>query len=163
MLLATIFVLAVLRLTASQLDPADAAQPYAPRGISAATVPSGDWFAVAVRASGFRPNTAVLVGVDGLEQRTIVADAAGVVDLSVPLPTRIGVEVRGAALEGGELAFRQDVPLVGTDTTRRSLVVALLVVLSGALGAVLVPRLQRILGARRRTDAVATAPPDAAR
>lgn len=89
-----------------------AVEVYAPRGIEAATVPSGDWLALEVRAAGFRPNSVVLLDVGGAEQGTVMADAAGVVEARVPLPDRVGVRVRGVAVDGGGLDLGQEVRLV---------------------------------------------------
>jgi hypothetical protein len=137
-----LLVLVVLRSIGLPAAPAAAVQPYAPRGIAAASVPSADWFALAVRASGFRPNTTVLVDVEGVGQRALVADAAGVVDVRVELPDRIGVEVRGVALEGGGLELRQEVALVRRDGTTRTLLLAMLAAMA-LVAAVLAPRVLR--------------------
>ena len=141
LLLSSLVVLAALRLVVASPPSAEAVQPYAPRGIVAQPVPSADWFALTVRASGFRPNSTALVEVDGLGQRSMVVDAAGVVDLRVELPDRVAVEVRGIALEGGGLQLRQEVPLVRPDDRVRN---ALLFVLSGGLvsAAVMAPRIR---------------------
>jgi hypothetical protein len=137
-----LLVLLVLRSVGLPAAPAAAVQPYAPRGIAAASVPTADWFALAVRASGFRPNTTVLVDVDGVGQRVLVADAAGVVDVRVELPDRIGVEVRGVALEGGGLELRQEVLLVRRDGATRTLLLAVLAAMA-LVAAVLAPRVLR--------------------
>ena len=135
----TLLVLTAFRLVGGPAIPAEAVQPYAPRGIGAEPIASGDWFALAVRASGFRPNSTVIVDVAGLTQQSMLADAAGVVDVRVELPDRIGVQVRGIALEGGGLELRQDVTLVRPAGTTRSTQLLLLAVLLVAAGAVLVP------------------------
>jgi hypothetical protein len=136
----TLLVLTAFRLVGGPGIPAaQAVQPYAPRGIGAEPIASGDWFALAVRASGFRPNSTVIVDVAGLTQQSMLADAAGVVDVRVELPDRIGVQVRGIALEGGGLELRQDVALVRPAGTTRSTQLLLLAVLLVAAGAVLVP------------------------
>jgi hypothetical protein len=147
LLLSSLVVLAALRLVVGAPPSAEAVQPYAPRGIVAQPVPSADWFALTVRASGFRPNSTALVDVEGLGQRSMVVDAAGVVDLRVELPDRVAVEVRGIGLEGGGLQLRQEVPLVRPDDRARN---AILFVLSGALvsAAVLAPRIRERLGDR---------------
>lgn len=147
LLLSSLVVLAALRLVVAAPPTAEAVQPYAPRGIVAQPVPSADWFALTVRASGFRPNSTALVEVEGLGQRSMVVDAAGVVDLRVELPDRVAVEVRGIGLEGGGLQLRQEVPLVRPDDRARNTV---LFVLSGALvsAAVLAPRIRERLGGR---------------
>jgi len=137
----TLLVLTALRIGAGAGIPtAEAVQPYAPRGISAAPVASGDWFALAVRASGFRPNSTVIVDVAGLTQQSMLVDAAGVVDVRVELPDRIGVEVRGIALEGGGLELRQDVTLTRPAGATRSTQLLLLAVLLVFAVVVAVPR-----------------------
>ncbi len=116
--------LLVLLLRTGLPQPVAAVQPYAPRGLQVTSVPAAGWVALAVRASGFRPNTAVLVDVSGTPTRTVLADAAGVVDLQVPLPERAAVEVRGVASEGGGLELAQEVPLERPgDRTRDALLV----------------------------------------
>jgi hypothetical protein len=142
LVVSALLVALALRVIGAPLSPAGAVQPYAPRGIAASPVPASDWFALAVRASGFRPNTTVLVDVDGVGQRSMVADAAGVVDVRIELPDRVGVQVRGVALEGGGLELRQEVALVRRDDSTRTLLLAVLA--AGALvAAVISPRLRR--------------------
>jgi hypothetical protein len=137
---ATLLTLTALRVVGGAGIPAaEAVQPYAPRGIVAEPIASGDWFALAVRASGFRPNSTVIVDVAGLTQQTMLADAAGVVDVRVELPDRIGVQVRGIALEGGGLELSQNVMLVRPTVATRSTWLLLLAVLLAVAGAVLVP------------------------
>ena len=104
------------------VDVAGAVQPYAPRGVEVGTSAEGDWLAVDVRAGGFRPNSVVLLDVDGLEQRTTMADAAGVVEVRVPLPDRIGVRLRGIALDGGGIDLVDAVVLVRDGSVRRVVV-----------------------------------------
>jgi len=147
-----------LRVVGGIASPAaEAVQPYAPRGIAAQPVASADWFALTVRASGFRPNSTVLVEVDGLGQRSMVADAAGVVDTRVELPDRIGVAVRGIAREGGTLELREDVGLVRPSATVRDGLV--LVLAAGAIGAiVLAPRIRARLGSARTASMLAAGP-----
>jgi len=123
---AMLLVVATLRMVGGSAAPAQAVQPYAPRSIAATPVPAADWFALAVRASGFRPNSTVLVDVDGIGQRSMVADAAGVIDLRVELPTTVSVQVRGIALEGGGLDLRQEVALVRPTSTTRDVGLVLL-------------------------------------
>jgi len=130
---ASLLVMVALMIVNSAVTPsAEAVQPYAPRGITAQPVASADWFALSVRASGFRPNSTVLVEVEGLPQRSMVADAAGVVDARVELPDTIGVSVRGVALEGGSLQLSQEVGLVRPDGTVRNGLILLLAVLAVA-------------------------------
>ncbi len=156
---ATLLVVAALRLVGVATPPAEAVQPYAPRSIAATPVPNADWFALAVRASGFRPNSTVLVDVDGVGQRSMVVDAAGVVDLRVELPDRVSVQVRGVALEGGGLDLRQEVALVRPASTTRDVGLVLLGLLALAL-AVAGPRIRSVLGelAARRAAHVAADP-----
>jgi len=145
LVVSALLVALALRVIGTPLAPAGAVQPYAPRGIAASPVPASDWFALAVRASGFRPNTTVLVDVDGVGQRSMVADAAGVVDVRIELPDRVGVQVRGVALEGGGLELRQEVALVRRDDSTRTLLLAVLA--AGALvAAVISPRFRRRSG-----------------
>ena len=153
--LAALAVLAVLLLRLGLPEPVVAVQPYAPRGLQVTSVPSAGWVALAVRASGFRPNTAVLVDVSGTPTRTVLADAAGVVDLRVPLPERAAVEVRGVASEGGGLELAQEVALERPgDRTRDALLV-----LAGAVAAGLVAMLARGRAQwRARPGAAADAP-----
>lgn len=148
LVLSAVVVLAAFRLLVAAPPAAEAVQPYAPRSIVAQPVPSADWFALTVRASGFRPNSTALVEVEGLGQQSMVVDAAGVVDLRVELPDRVAVEVRGIGLEGGGLQLRQEVALVRPDDRARN---AILFVLSGTLvaAAVLAPHLRdRLRGTR---------------
>ncbi len=147
LLLSALVVLAAFQLLVASPPAAEAVQPYAPRGIVAQPVPSADWFALTVRASGFRPNSTALVEVEGLGQQSMIVDAAGVVDIRVELPDRVAVEVRGIGLEGGGLQLRQEVPLVRPDDRVRNVLVF---VLSGALvsAAVLAPRIRERLGRR---------------
>jgi len=142
LVLSALLVALALRVIGAPLTPAGAVQPYAPRGIAASPVPASDWFALAVRASGFRPNTTVLVDVGGVGQQAMVADAAGVVDVRIELPDRVEVQVRGVALEGGGLELRQEVALVRRDDSSRTLLLAVLA--AGALvAAVMSPQLRR--------------------
>jgi hypothetical protein len=145
---AALLVVVALRLAGVTASPAEAVQPYAPRSIAATPVPSADWFALTVRASGFRPNSTVLVDVDGVGERSMVVDAAGVVDLRVELPDRVGVRVRGIALEGGGLDLRQEVTLVRPDSSVRDIGLVLVALLALAL-AVAGPRLRLALAGRR--------------
>ena len=140
-------------------DVADAVQPYAPRGVEVVARPEGDWLAVEVRAGGFRPNSVVLLDVDGLEQRTAVADASGVVDVRVPLPDRIEVRLRGVALDGGGIDLADAVVLVRDEATGQ--VVVLLAALALGLVVLLVGtvrRGRRSGGAAPDAEASGTAP-----
>lgn len=150
-----VLVLLLLRLGLPQ--PVVAVQPYAPRGLQVTSVPTAGWVALAVRASGFRPNTAVLVDVSGTPTRTVLADAAGVIDLRVPLPERAAVEVRGVASEGGGLELAQEVTLQRPGDRTRDV----LLVLAGAVGAGLVGLLLRGRATwRARPGAVVPGPVD---
>ena len=125
LLLAVLAIVALLIGTSGPaVDVAGAVQPYAPRGVEVGTSAEGDWLAVDVRAGGFRPNSVVLLDVDGLEQRTAMADAAGVVEVRVPLPDRIGVRLRGIALDGGGIDL-EDAVVLARDEGSRQVVVLL--------------------------------------
>lgn len=131
----------------SARDVAGAVQPYAPRGVELGTRPEGDWLAIDVRAGGFRPNSVVLLDVAGLEQRTAMADASGVVEVSIPLPDRIDVRLRGIALDGGGIDLEEAVVLV-RDGGDRGVVVLLA---ATALGLLLLLGWSLRGGRRRRT------------
>lgn len=133
-------------------DIAGAVQPYAPRGVELGTRPEGDWLAIDVRAGGFRPNSVVLLDVAGLEQRTAMADASGVVQVSIPLPDRIEVRLRGIALDGGGIDLEEEVALV-RDRGDRGVVVLL-----GATALGLLILLGWSLRVARRPHAVVPAP-----
>lgn len=137
----TLLVVTALRYVGGAVVPAQAVQPYAPRGLAVTQVASSDWFALSMRASGFRPNSTVLVDVDGTDQRSMAVDAAGVVDLRVDLPDRIGVQIRGVALEGGSLDLRQEVELARPGSGVRDLVLVAAGLLL-AVGAVVGPRIR---------------------
>jgi hypothetical protein len=146
-LVALLLVVASLRFVGGVTTPAGAVQPYAPRGITVTQVAAGDWFALSVRASGFRPNSTVLVAVGGVDERSLAVDAAGVIDLRIELPDTVGVQVRGVALEGGGLELSEEVGLARQDATLRDLALGLMVmVLLVAVGVVAGPRLRGRFG-----------------
>jgi len=158
---ATVLVVLALRFAGGAMAPAEAVQPYAPRGLAVTQVAASDWFALSVRASGFRPNSTVLVDIDGVGQRSMAVDAAGVVDLRVELPDTVGVQVRGIALEGGGLDLRQEVGLVRPDRSVRDLLLGALG-LSVVAGVVLGPGLRARLGRVRPADDAPVARPGTA-
>lgn len=144
---ALLLVVASLRFVGGATAPAEAVQPYAPRGLAVTQVAAGDWFALSLRASGFRPNSTVLVDVGGVDQRSLAVDAAGVIDLRIELPDTVGVQVRGIALEGGGLELREELGLARQDTTLRDLGLGLIaMVLLVIVGVVAGPRLRARFG-----------------
>lgn len=145
---ALLLVVVSLRFVGGATAPAEAVQPYAPRGLAVTQVAAGDWFALSLRASGFRPNSTVLVAVGGVDERSLAVDAAGVIDLRIELPDTVGVQVRGVALEGGGLELREEIGLARQDTTLRDLglvAMGLLVI----VGVVAGPRLRARFGSVR--------------
>jgi hypothetical protein len=150
---ALLLVVASLRFVGGATTPAEAVQPYAPRGLAVTQVAAGDWFALSLRASGFRPNSTVLVAVGGVDQRSLAVDAAGVIDLEIELPDTVGVQVRGVALEGGGLELREEFGLARQDTTLRDLALGLMAMaLLVILGVVAGPRLRARFGPVRPVD-----------
>lgn len=145
---ALLLVVAALRFVGGAGAPAEAVQPYAPRGLAVTQVVAGDWFALSVRASGFRPNSTVLVEVGGVDQRSVAVDAAGVIDLRIELPDRVGVNVRGVALEGGGLELREEVGLARQEASIRDLGLIAMVLLV-IVGLVAGPHLRARFGRAR--------------
>lgn len=92
------------------LAPVTAAQPYGPVEFGLSVRAQDDGEVIAVVLSGLQPNSSVEAVSEGRYRSSGVVDAAGVVQVDIPLPEAITVEVRGISADGAPLLLMESIP-----------------------------------------------------